>query len=106
MGTEWADSGLVFTTKVGTSLDHRNVTRIFKRLIVKAGLPDQRFHDARHACATFLLAEGVPLKVVQEILGHSSIQLTADTYAHVLPALRREAMGAFDRVLRPTGTAP
>ncbi|MFN0094053.1 MAG: tyrosine-type recombinase/integrase [Dehalococcoidia bacterium] len=89
-------------------MDHRNLGRYFQRRIVAARLPHQRFHDARHACATFLVSQRVPLKVVQEILGHSSIQLTADTYAHVLPELQREAMDSFDRVdrvLRPASAA-
>ncbi len=104
-GPDWHDHSLVFSTKVGTPIDHRNLTRYFQRQIAAAGLPHQRFHDARHACATFLLAQGVALKVIQEILGHASIQLTADTYAHVLPQLQRAAMGSFDRILRPESAA-
>lgn len=96
-GHEWRESGLVFTTHIGTALDHANVRNYFQRHLARLGLPHQRFHDMRHACASFLLTEGVPLKVVQEVLGHSQISLTADTYAHVMPALQREAMAHFDR---------
>ena len=96
VGAEWGDHGLVFTNPFGKPIDHRNATRVFQRHLARLGLPRQRFHDARHACATFLLSKGVALRVVQEILGHSQISLTANTYAHVMPALQREAVAEID----------
>ena len=57
----------------------------------KAGLPDMRFHDLRHSAASLMLAQGIPLRSIQDILGHSSIALTANLYAHVGEQLRREA---------------
>ncbi|HVD00160.1 MAG TPA: site-specific integrase, partial [Candidatus Dormibacteraeota bacterium] len=74
----------------------RNAVRSFKAALRAAGLADRRFHDLRHSCASLLLAEGVPLKVVAEILGHASIRLTADTYSHVVPALQADAAGRLD----------
>lgn len=62
-----------------------------------------RFYDLRHTCATLLLAQGVDLRTIMETLGHSQISLTMNTYAHVLPALQREAANKMDRMLR---TAP
>jgi integrase len=59
-----------------------------------------RFHDLRHTYASLLLGAGAPLKVVSDALGHSTIALTADTYAHLTPELRREAADAMDRALR------
>jgi integrase len=59
-----------------------------------------RIHDLRHSCATLLLAQGVHSKVVQEILGHSQISLTMDTYSTVLPPVSREAAEQMDAVLR------
>lgn len=63
----------------------------FKIALRAAELPDQRFHDLRHAAASFMLAQGIPLKVAQEVLGHSTIAITADTYSHLEPAATREA---------------
>lgn len=60
-------------------------------LLVKAGLPPMRFHDARHTAAVLMLAQGIPLKVVSQVLGHSKISTTADIYAHVLPRQEQEA---------------
>jgi integrase len=98
-GKRWQDSGLVITTGLGTPLEPRNAVRSFKAALKRAGLPDRRFHDLRHSCATLLLAEGVPLKVVSEMLGHSTIRLTADTYSHVMPALQQAASDRFDILL-------
>lgn len=87
----------VFTTAVGTPpLDERAVHRAFKRLLAAAGpavgvSPTLRVHDLRYACATLLLAEGTPLKLIQELLGHASAHLTLSTYSHVLPQLTRDA---------------
>jgi len=97
-GGRWQDSGHVFTSTIGTPLDGSSVTRAFQRLLANAGLPRLRFHDLRHSCATLLLVQGVPARVVMEILGHSSIALTMNTYSHVMPSLKREAADAMDRV--------
>jgi integrase len=95
---------LVFTTTLGTPLDGISVTRRFQRILVAAGLPRQRFHDLRHACASLLLAQGVPARVVMETLGHSEISLTLNTYSHVLPSLGREAALRMDEVLSGAGS--
>jgi integrase len=58
-----------------------------------------RFHDARHTCATLLLAQGVQPRVVMETLGHSQISLTLNTYAHVIPELQRDAAERMEEVL-------
>ena len=59
-------------------------------------------HDLRHTCATLLLAQGVPLRVVMEILGHSQISITANTYTHVLSALQQEAMRRWTACSAPS----
>lgn len=63
-GGGWQDTGLVFTSRVGTPMDPDNVTKSFKRSLKKAGLRDQRFHDLRHCAATMMLSQGVPARVV------------------------------------------
>lgn len=99
VGNSWTDSGYVFTTAVGTPLDAATVTRAFQRLLRRAGLPHQRFHDLRHACASLLLEQGVHPRVVQETLGHSQIGITMDTYSHVVQSLQREAADRMDVAL-------
>lgn len=90
-GSRWQESGLVFTSSVGTPIEPRNLFRSFKAALNRAGLPDIRFHDLRHSAASLMLAQGVPLRVVMEVLGHSSISLTANTYSHVMPSLVQDA---------------
>ena len=58
-----------------------------------------RWHDLRHTCASLLLAQGVGPRTIMEILGHSQIALTMNTYSHVMPELGREAAGLMDRLL-------
>ena len=90
---------LVFVTTHGTPLDGITITRRFQRILAAAGLPRQRFHDLRHACASLLLAQGVPARVVMETLGHSEISLTLNTYSHVMPSVGREAAERMDQLL-------
>lgn len=98
-GTAWQDGrGLVFTDDVGRSPAPETVSRAFRDAADRLGLP-VRLHDCRHTAASLMLAAGVPLKVVSEALGHSSIAITADTYSHVTPDLMRTAADAMDRAL-------
>jgi integrase len=99
VGTQWQENGLVFPSTIGTPLEPRNVHRLFQKAIARAGLPKTRFHDLRHTCATLLLVQGVPARVVMETLGHSQISLTMNTYSHVLPELQREAAEQMDALL-------
>jgi integrase len=98
-GSRWQDSGLVFTSRIGTALEPRNLFRSFKVLLHKAGLPDIRFHDLRHSAASLLLAQGVPMRAVMELLGHSNIGTTADIYSHVMPAMMRDVAEKMDAIL-------
>jgi integrase len=97
----WPDDprDLVFLSTTGTPLEGVNVTRRFQALLADAGLPRQRFHDLRHACATLLLAQGVAPRVVMETLGHSQISLTMNTYSHVVPSMTRHAAERMDEAL-------
>ena len=99
-GPLWKASGLVFTTTIGTPIEPRNLTRDFKRVLRKAGLPESlRLHDLRHSTASLLLAQNVHPRVVMELLGHSQISLTLDTYSHVKPAAMREAADQMSKAL-------
>ncbi len=96
----FVDHGMVFTSRAGTPVMRQDLTtRSFKPLLKRAGLPDIRFHDLRHTCATLLLAKGVHAKLVQELLGHSTISITLDTYSHVPPSMGDTATGAMDEAL-------
>ena len=75
-------SGFVFATSNGTPFSPRNIQRHFKKTLEKAGLPQVNFHSLRHFTATSLLLSGVHPKVVQEMLGHSSVTTTLQTYYH------------------------
>ena len=94
VGEGYRDSGYVFTSLVGEPIAPDRLTRTFHRLCDDAGMPPIRLHDLRHGAATLALAAGVELKVVQDMMGHSSIDLTADTYTSVLPEVARKAAEA------------
>ena len=97
----YEDHGLIFTTQRGTAVNPENlVKRSFKPLLQKAGLPEIRFHDLRHTCATLLLGSGVHPKLVQELLGHATIAMTLDTYNHFLPSIGDQTARAMEETLK------
>jgi integrase len=98
-GTRWQANDLVFCTRVGGPIDAAVLWRTFKRLLVKAELPPIRFHDLRHSTASLLFKEGVPMKVISELLGHSSIRITADIYSHLTRGTMDETAATMDRIL-------
>ncbi len=100
-GSRWREIGLVFTTTIGTPLDARAVHRQYREILSKTNLPKLRLHDLRHTAATLLLAQGVHPRVVMDLLGHSQISLTLNTYSHVIPALRSEAADKMTAILKP-----
>ena len=128
-GGTWRTEGtsFVFTTREGRPLDGCGVTRDLKRLLAQTWigggencehcevverrcadcgaehLPAMSFHSLRHSCASILLAQGVPVRDVAEILGHSDIRMTLASYAHVIEAGRNRAAGVMDRVLQARG---
>lgn len=100
LGASYQDHTLVFATTVGTPVDAQNlVNRSFKPLLKGAGLPNIRFHDLRHTCATLMLSQGVNPKVAQERLGHTDIAVTMNTYSHVLSDMQEEAAAAIEDAL-------
>jgi integrase len=98
-GAHWQHQNFIFATPIGTPLDPRNVTRLFHGLCCRAGLGQRRFHALRHSAATLMLAEGVPLEVISETLGHAGYAITADVYAQVVPKLQQQAAAAMDQAL-------
>jgi integrase len=96
----WQDATLVFASEAGTPVDATNlIRRSFNPLLVRAGLSRIRFHDLRHSAATFLLGQGVHPKIASEMLGHSSVAITLDTYSHVTAGMQRQAVDALEAVL-------
>jgi integrase len=100
--TAWQDLDFVFPTAVGTPDDQANVYHQFKKLLREAGLPTTyRVHDLRHSTATYLLAAGVPDRLVMGIMGHSQLSMTM-RYQHVLPSMLEEAAARLEAVFPRT----
>ena len=100
LGDQWADLDLVITNEFGSAFNTSNFTsRYFKPLLEEVGISRRfKFHDLRHTHATLLLLKGIPVKVVSERLGHSTVAMTQDTYAHVLPEMQAEVVKVLDGV--------
>ncbi len=99
-GPLYQNGNLVFASEVGTPREPSNIDRrSFKPLLKKVGLPNIRFHDLRHTCATVLLSQGVNPKFVQELLGHADIKLTLGTYSHFLPSMGDQTAAAMESAL-------
>ncbi len=94
-----SDDDLVFST-LGKHLLPNTITHAWPKLVKHIGLKAIRFHDARHTHASIMLKQGIHPKIVQERLGHASIQITLDTYSHVAPGLQEAAANKFDDILR------
>ena len=90
----WTDTGYVFTRPDGQPINPNYATTRFRKLVQRAGLPPVRLHDLRHGAASLAHQAGADLKTLQDLLGHSSIVTTADTYTSVLPEVQRESADA------------
>ncbi|MGZ3626551.1 MAG: site-specific integrase [Ktedonobacteraceae bacterium] len=95
-GSKWTENDLVFCNV----LHPARLYLMFQRVLEEAGVPHIRFHDLRHSAATILLSMGVHVKVVQEMLGHSRISMTLDTYSHVLPGMQEAAVEKLSGVFQ------
>ena len=101
LGIPCQDSDLVFAQPDGKPLLPDTVSHAWAKIAKRIGREDIRLHDARHSHASLLLKQGIHPKIVQERLGHASIQITLDTYSHVAPGLQEAAAARFDEALFP-----
>ncbi len=98
-GEPWREQSLIFPALTGGPLDPSRVNTALHNDLHRAGLPRLRVHDLRHTAATLLLEEGTHPKVVQDLLGHSTIAMTLDLYSHVTPRLQEEATARMQELL-------
>ena len=91
--------GYVFVDAMGNLFNPKTLTAVFSRLLEKAGLRHIRFHDLRHSCASLLLANDVPMKQIQEWLGHSDISTTANIYSHLDYKSKLTSANVMDNIL-------
>ena len=101
LGVPLKSEDLVFSTLEGRPLRPNTVSRAWTVLASHAGVRVIRLHDSRHTHASLMLKQGVHPKIVQERLGHASVQITLDTYSHVAPGLQEAAAESFDKLVSP-----
>ena len=94
LGSQWQEWDLVFTSAVGTPLDAANVRRHYYAALAQTGLPRVRLHDMRHTATSLMAAEGIPIHVIQAVMGHATSVTTMDIYTHVSPASYGELSGS------------
>src|SRR5699024_7357871 len=102
IGKDYDDQGFVVATKVGTFVLPSNISRAFRLIRDKLKIKKIRFHDLRHTHASLLFSQNVHPKIVQERLGHSSIEITLDTYSHMLPNMQEGAAQKLDEMFEIT----
>lgn len=83
----------------GSRINPNSISRYFKKLSRELGLPEIRFHDLRHSFATLMMAEDVHPKIVQQVLGHSSIKVTLDLYSHANVRQQQACLNVLDALL-------
>ena len=105
LGEKWSNPhNLVFTTEFGKNLVKRTVVKHYKKVLERAELPDNRFHDLRHSFAVNSLQAGDNIKNVQANLGHATSAFTMDVYCHVSKSMARESAArtqAFYESVKP-----
>ncbi|WSG19572.1 tyrosine-type recombinase/integrase [Nonomuraea sp. NBC_01738] len=97
-GDRWADHDLVFTTRLGGPIERTDDWKSWKAILKQADVRDARVHDARHTAATLLIEQGVHIRVVQEILGHTRVT-TTERYTHVATLQMKDASDRMDSAL-------
>lgn len=97
-GRPYVDSGYVFASFKGTHTENRNAMRAFHRILKKAGIPKSNVHSLRHTYASRLLESGANVRLIADLLGHSDISTFLNTYAHVLPDKKKEAVQVLNQI--------
>ncbi|MGN9837714.1 tyrosine-type recombinase/integrase [Nonomuraea sp. H19] len=97
-GDKWTDHDLVFTTQLGGPIERTEDWKQWKSILKQAGVRDARVHDARHTAATLLIEQGVHIRVVQEIFGHTRVT-TTERYTHVAILQMKDARDRMDQAL-------
>jgi integrase len=103
IGQEWINKDLVFCNHMGEHFSVKTIAFRYKKLLQENNLPQLHLHDLRHSAATLLASMGISAKVIQEILGHSSIVITQNLYGHVIEGMQEEAMGKMDDLFKREG---
>ncbi|MGJ6968392.1 tyrosine-type recombinase/integrase [Streptosporangium sp. G11] len=98
-GEEWTEHGLIFPSMLGNPSDPDTFSHLFSKLARKAGLGHWHPHELRHSGASLMLAQGTPLHVVSDVLGHASIAITKDVYGHLMEGDKRAASAAISGAL-------
>ncbi|GIP25450.1 site-specific integrase [Paenibacillus sp. J23TS9] len=96
---DFKDDSYVVCHPDGQPASLGNFHKFWMRILKNTNMRQIRFHDLRHTCASLLLTSGAHPKVVQELLGHSSIKVTLDLYSHLMPNMQREALEKLDQML-------
>lgn len=104
-GKGWANTSeradwFVFTNELDEHITRNSLYMCLKRAAKEIGVPELTVHDLRHNCATLMLENGTSIKTVSEHLGHSSITITGDIYAHVTPKMQAEAAEKMENVIK------
>jgi integrase len=105
-GDKWPDTGLFFVRPDGTPWHPETISKRFELLLRDSGLPPVRFHDLRHCAASYLKLAGADMKTIQEILGHSSIVITSDTYTALFSDLDRVVTDGAANIIHLKRRAP
>lgn len=105
MGTQWQDTGMVFTNETGGYLSYRTVYDCFKRIVDKIGAPDTRFHDLRHSYVVLAIRSGDDFKTISENLGHATVAFTMQVYAHVTDQMKQDSANRMEAFISAIGSA-
>ena len=98
LGKGYADYGYVFANEFGYAVEPSYIRDVYERILKSAGVSHYKFHTIRHTFATRAIENGAPVKIVSEILGHSSVQLTMDVYCHPSVSAKRSVMEKLEKL--------
>jgi integrase len=100
-GSQWQENDLIFPSSIGTPFEGHRIWDEFKELLMKAGLPDMRFHDLRHTALSLLMDMGIAVTTVQQRAGHSKASVTTDIYGHSMSRSQEKAAEQIEELITP-----